>query len=57
VGPCIPIAPAQVLSALQARFTRACERCTIGVPILLTPTSPTRIQFLDFEPRPVAPPH
>jgi D-alanyl-D-alanine-carboxypeptidase/D-alanyl-D-alanine-endopeptidase len=54
VGACTSIAPAQILNVLQGRFTLSCERGTVDVPILLAPTSPPSIQYVDYEPQAAA---
>jgi hypothetical protein len=52
LGDCRSIAPAGIIHALGGRFTMFCERGTMGVIVLLAPTSPPTIQFLEFEARP-----
>ena len=50
-GNCTAISPAEILHAMAGRFNLVCARGTIEVTILLSPTSPPRIQLLEFESR------
>lgn len=52
MGTCMTVAPTEVRHALGGRFELTCEHGQVDVTILLAPTSPPQIQYLEFEPRP-----
>jgi CubicO group peptidase (beta-lactamase class C family) len=54
LGPCTSVTPAEILHALGGRFTMTCEHGSMDVTLLLSPTVPARIQYLEFEPKPAS---
>jgi len=48
IGACTSIAPLEILHPGAGRFSLACEHGTLGVAILLAPTSAATIQYLEF---------
>lgn len=50
VGTCSSIAPEKITHALFGEFALSCERGKLQVTIALAPASPSRIQYLEFEP-------
>lgn len=56
-GKCSSIDSEEILNAHAGRFTLVCEKVSLKVAILLSPTMPPRIQYLDFELTPEIPSH
>lgn len=52
VGACASIAPGEITHALFGKFELSCERGKLEATIALAPASPSRIQYLEFEPAP-----
>ncbi len=57
LGDCTAVTPSEILHAMAGRFKLACARGTMEVAILLSPTTPPKIQLLEFESRPAAQSH
>lgn len=49
VGACKSTAPSEILNAMAGRFKLTCETGELQVSILLSPTSPPKFQYLEFE--------
>jgi len=48
-GTCSDIVTVEILHALAGKFRLVCEHGTVLVSILLSPTSPPKIQYLEFQ--------